>query len=874
MQYRRFGRTEIQMPIFSCGGMRYRFLNQDIPKRFIPASSQNNVEATIRRALDLGITHIETARDYGTSEIQLGEVLKQFPQDDLIVQTKGFPQADPNRFLRVFEQSLQNLQLDYIDLFAIHGINTQELMDQTLRPGGCLEVAQALRKKGKIRCIGFSTHAPTALIKRLILTSQFDYVNLHWYYINQDNWSAIELANAHDMGVFIISPTDKGGQLYNPPQKLVDLCAPLSPMVFNDLFCLSHPQVHTLSVGASNPEDFDEHLKVLPLLEQSQTFLTPIVQRLQDAEIERLGKTWVQTWRQGVPSYDQTPKGINIPVILWLHNLLEAYDMKDFAKARYNLLGNGSHWFPGQNAAQVNTINLQDCLANSPHAAIIPELLEQTHQRLQGKKVRRFSQQGLRGLIFLPLKAATAFNLRSNTLQSRQNLSWSTLQAPQRGTKTIVFINAWHDQNRGDSGLYDGMLTLFQRQWPNAKLGLVSMFGQSDPNFASAHSHLQQQFPALVITPAPFLTHAENVGQGRFQKLWNLFVLLTSLLLPNTILTRKSKAIQLMQSADLVVSVGGQYFNTDSHSLKSLAVIFRLAYPLLMAQKKGIPYLFFSQSFSLEGIQAERLGGNQSYPQRLDHQLLRWVMNRAIAVWTREPQSYQRILNLGVPKNNVTVVPDAVLALPQDRSPGILNYLRVNSLGSKSFWIVTVKQQGTLTNKFLDEMALLVPLLLQQQRVEKVLMVPHSLGPTEADNDLIAAQALIARLESNCRGDVRRPQDIIVTEQNFSPRELSVVYQEAQFVIGTRFQSVLLALSVGTPVYAIAYAPSKTQGIMQQFGLSHLCTSLEQFNANEVIEQLRSLDIDQLAVQIKEQAEQDRNQLDNAVQNLGIGLPT
>ena len=63
------------------------------------------------------------------------------------------------------------------------------------------------------------------------LTS-FDYVNLHWYYINQDNWPAILDAQRHDMGVFIISPSDKGGHLYNPPERLIELCHPLSPMVF------------------------------------------------------------------------------------------------------------------------------------------------------------------------------------------------------------------------------------------------------------------------------------------------------------------------------------------------------------------------------------------------------------------------------------------------------------------------------------------------------------------------------------------------------------------------------------------------------------------------------------------------------------------
>ena len=67
------------MPVFSCGGMRYQHKWQDVPMQDIPAENQDNLEATIRRALELGINHIETARGYGTSEMQLGRILPPFP---------------------------------------------------------------------------------------------------------------------------------------------------------------------------------------------------------------------------------------------------------------------------------------------------------------------------------------------------------------------------------------------------------------------------------------------------------------------------------------------------------------------------------------------------------------------------------------------------------------------------------------------------------------------------------------------------------------------------------------------------------------------------------------------------------------------------
>ena len=391
MQYRRFGRTNLQMPVFSCGGMRYQFQWQDVPMSQIPDENQGNLEAIINKSLEVGINHIETARGYGTSEMQLGKILPQLPRDKIIVQTKVSPSQDVREFRRKFEQSLQFLRLDYVDLLGIHGINTEEILDDTMAEGGCWQEAKKLQQQGKVRFIGFSTHAPTDVIVKTIATNCYDYLNLHWYYIFQNNWPAIEAAKQHDMGVFIISPSDKGGHLYNPPPKLVALCSPLSPMVFNDLFCLSHPAVHTLSIGAARARDFDEHLKTLPLLDRSEEILPAIIERLQGEMINCLGDNWVKTWSVGLPSWENTPNHINIPSILWLRNLVIAYDMIDFARARYNLLGNGGHWFPGQQAKEVEKLDLTACLAASPHADKIPYLLAETHRLLSGETVQRLS---------------------------------------------------------------------------------------------------------------------------------------------------------------------------------------------------------------------------------------------------------------------------------------------------------------------------------------------------------------------------------------------------------------------------------------------------------------------------------------------------
>src|SRR5438105_14888358 len=139
MRYRRFGRTELQMPVFSCGGMRYQQSWQDVAPEAITADNQENLEATIHRAIELGINHIETARGYGSSEMQLGKILPSLARDKIIVQTKIGPKPTAKEFLKTFNASMGYLRLEYVDLLALHGINNRLLLEISLRPGGCLE---------------------------------------------------------------------------------------------------------------------------------------------------------------------------------------------------------------------------------------------------------------------------------------------------------------------------------------------------------------------------------------------------------------------------------------------------------------------------------------------------------------------------------------------------------------------------------------------------------------------------------------------------------------------------------------------------------------------------------------------------------------
>lgn len=394
MEFRRFGRTELDISVFSFGGMRLpRGWDKGLTPKDLTIAERDAICATLDRSFEVGINHVETASGYVNSEQWLGFALKPYKREDYILQTKVAPKADPVAFEQELEQSMRLIGTDYLDLFSFHGINQQQELDWTLRAGGCMEIVRRWQQQGRIRHIGFSTHGSCALIEKAIRTGEFDYVNLHWYFINQTNWSAVAAANDLDLGVFIISPSDKGGQLFKPPQKLLDVCAPLHPITFNDLFCLRRPEVHTLSLGAARPSDFDEHIDALQYYEAIAATIEPIEARFHETMQAALGADWWPDYANGLPWYTEVPGELNLPYILRLWSLAKGMDMVEYGKYRYGMIegGDGGNWMGGTPAVNFDEAAIQALIANHSNRDRILPALHEAHQLFHGVNAKRLA---------------------------------------------------------------------------------------------------------------------------------------------------------------------------------------------------------------------------------------------------------------------------------------------------------------------------------------------------------------------------------------------------------------------------------------------------------------------------------------------------
>jgi len=379
MQYRRFGRTGRELSVITLGGMRYRAAGGK-PREDAPDEAVEHCARITEMALDAGINHIETAYGYGKSEHVYGKALNEVlkvPRDRYHFMTKG--SADSAEGMRrMVDEQLAGLRMDHIDLYGWHGINNPELLATACAKGGPVEELHRLRDEGVVGAVGFSTHGPLEVIVDALATGLFDFVNLHYYYFFQRNQGAVDYAAAKDIGVFIISPNDKGGQLFHAPPLLRELTAPLTPIQWNARWCLRTPRVQTLSFGMTEPEHLEAMRGIFPV----EVPMSERDRHVEQAMNERLLADPWAAW----DGYEMTgdPSGINVPEVLRFRRMLRCYDMETFGLYRYNMFSEKGHWFPGAFATDEALAELD--ASKAPPQVSVGELLRETHRALHRPK--------------------------------------------------------------------------------------------------------------------------------------------------------------------------------------------------------------------------------------------------------------------------------------------------------------------------------------------------------------------------------------------------------------------------------------------------------------------------------------------------------
>ena len=118
--------------------------------------SEEGAIEVVRHCLDVGVTYIDTAHGYTTSEARIGKAIAG-RRDGLVLATKSHG-LDAETFTAEMEQSFASLGVEHIDLYQFHGVSSKEAYDKVSAPGGPLDVARAAQDAGRIGHLGVTSH--------------------------------------------------------------------------------------------------------------------------------------------------------------------------------------------------------------------------------------------------------------------------------------------------------------------------------------------------------------------------------------------------------------------------------------------------------------------------------------------------------------------------------------------------------------------------------------------------------------------------------------------------------------------------------------------------------------------------------------------
>jgi hypothetical protein len=199
LPHRRFGKTEEQVPILGLGTAPGGIGLPD-----------EEAIALIHAAIDRGVTYLDTAPGYDRAHLQLGEVLPA-RRSEVFVATKCYA-ATAQEALRIHEQSLRDMRIDYVDLLYAHCVGSFD-PEQLLAPEGVFAGLREAQRRGWSRFIGFTAHHHPAKALACLERVEVDAVMLAMNYADRHTYGFEEriLPRAHALDVGVAAMKVYGG---------------------------------------------------------------------------------------------------------------------------------------------------------------------------------------------------------------------------------------------------------------------------------------------------------------------------------------------------------------------------------------------------------------------------------------------------------------------------------------------------------------------------------------------------------------------------------------------------------------------------------------------------------------------------------------
>ena len=290
---RTLGKTGARVSILAMGG----------GSRFLMYKNEDDALEAMTKALDAGITYIDSADDYGhdhLSERRIGKVLKG-RRGGIFLATK-LTNRNGAESQRIVEESLAALQVDHLDLLHIHALTTEDDLRRIEEKGGVLEQVLKMRDKKLMRFIGITSHFDPTVLRTALERHDFDCTQmaLNGARTGMKNGTggmipnpeietsfesvALPVANRKNMGVIAMKVFAQDALLSDaPPQKLLhySLSLPVATAV------VGMPKLEHIAANVEAATNFQ------PLSKSEMERMSGRLAAVKKAELDRFFSTHV-----------------------------------------------------------------------------------------------------------------------------------------------------------------------------------------------------------------------------------------------------------------------------------------------------------------------------------------------------------------------------------------------------------------------------------------------------------------------------------------------------------------------------------------------------------------------------------------------------
>ena len=357
--YRKIGKTGLKMSDISFG------------------AGKLSAASMVLRAVDSGINYFDTSPDYGLSEKTIGEAMGKIQRDKIILTSKfckplPYPGHLPigskkEDYLAAVDGSLSRMKTDHLDFVFVHAIGEMnkdaELEKKRLLSDEMFEAVAELKKAGKIRFLGTSSHGPNnmeELLMTAVKSGHFDVIQPSFNFMKFPQLPEV-IKEAHKRGVGVIAMKTLAGA---KDMKVEAREEEFPQAAFK--WVLKHPEVSGLIITMKTVSDLDVYLKA------SGAEFTSADQRVLDRYARLYGKEYCRT---GCGECEGScPAGVEIASVMRYQMYFKDYGMEKRAIQSYASLT--------RNAAACAECNEPACIGKCPYGLPVKKMLCYAHDSM------------------------------------------------------------------------------------------------------------------------------------------------------------------------------------------------------------------------------------------------------------------------------------------------------------------------------------------------------------------------------------------------------------------------------------------------------------------------------------------------------------